>query len=69
MDGEYFSAREVARIFGVSYRTVLRWCHRGKIRAMRTPGGHYRIPMDDMPGMSRIPSSITKEEWEKADNG
>jgi excisionase family DNA binding protein len=67
MDGEYFSAREVARIFGVSYRTVLRWRRRGKILAIRTPGGHYRFPMDGMPGAGGS-SSITKEEWEKVDN-
>ncbi len=41
---EFLSRRDVARLFGVSVSTVTRWAHRGLLRTVRTPGGHYRFP-------------------------
>lgn len=38
-----YNTSEVAKIFGVSNKTVIRWATEGKIRAIRTPGGHYRF--------------------------
>jgi excisionase family DNA binding protein len=43
----YLTRREVARLFGVSTSTVTRWAQRGLIKAVRTPGGHYRFPADE----------------------
>ncbi|RLG75376.1 MAG: hypothetical protein DRO23_04105 [Thermoprotei archaeon] len=37
--------KEVALSMGVSYWTVLRMIKKGEIKALRTPGGHYRIPI------------------------
>jgi len=37
--------REVASSIGVSYWTVLRMIKRGELKALRTPGGHYRVPI------------------------
>ena len=37
--------KEVASNIGVSYWTVLRMIKRGELKALRTPGGHYRIPI------------------------
>lgn len=37
--------KEVALSIGVSYWTVLRMIKKGEIKALRTPGGHYRIPI------------------------
>jgi molybdopterin-binding protein len=28
---------------GISYPTIKQWLYRGKIQAVKTPGGHYRI--------------------------
>lgn len=36
--------REVAHVFGVTTQTVWDWINNGWIRAVRTPGGRYRIP-------------------------
>lgn len=36
--------REAALRLGISYPTVKQWLYRGKIKAVKTPGGHYRIP-------------------------
>jgi molybdopterin-binding protein len=38
------SPREAALRLGISYPTMKQWIYRGKIKAVKTPGGHYRIP-------------------------
>lgn len=38
---------DVARYCGVSRMGVLRWIRQGKLKAYRTPGGHYRIRIAD----------------------
>ena len=42
--GELLTRATVARLFGVSPSTVTRWARLGLLRAVRTPGGHYRFP-------------------------
>lgn len=37
------TAREAARMLGVSYPTVKQWILSGKLPTMPTPGGHHRI--------------------------
>ncbi len=39
---------EVARMFGVSPKTVSRWAHAGRLPAVRTPGGHRRYRRADV---------------------
>jgi molybdopterin-binding protein len=36
--------RETALRLGISYPTVKQWLYQGKLKAVKTPGGHYRIP-------------------------
>jgi excisionase family DNA binding protein len=40
---ELYTLGEVAGIFAVSYKTVLRWVTSGTLPTMRTPGGHHRV--------------------------
>ena len=40
----YLTRADVSRLFGVSPSTVTRWARLGLLRAVRTPGGHYRFP-------------------------
>jgi molybdopterin-binding protein len=42
------SPREAAKILGVSYPALKQWIYRGKIRTMKTPGGHHRIPESEI---------------------
>lgn len=35
---------EVAKLFRVDPKTVSRWANEGRIRCVRTPGGHRRFP-------------------------
>jgi len=45
---EFLSRGEVARLFGVSVSTVTRWARTGLLKAVRTPGGHYRFRADEV---------------------
>ena len=42
------SPREAALRLGISYPTMKQWLYRGKIKAAKTPGGHYRIPESEL---------------------
>jgi len=45
---ELLHAREAAQILGVSYSTLKQWIYHGKLRSVRTPGGHHRIPRREL---------------------
>jgi len=38
--------REAAMRIGISYPTLKHWILAGRIRTVKTPGGHHRIPSD-----------------------
>ncbi len=40
---ELHTPREAARRLGISYPTIKQWIYNGKLKAVKTPGGHYRI--------------------------
>ena len=46
-ESRFLSRVEVARLFGVSPSTVTRWARTGLLKAVRTPGGHYRFRADE----------------------
>ncbi len=37
------TAREAARLLGISYSTIKQWILHGKLKTVQTPGGHHRI--------------------------
>lgn len=37
-----------AELIGVSYPTVKQWIYNGKIRSVKTVGGHHRIPREEI---------------------
>ena len=39
---------EVAELMGVDAKTVSRWAKEGRLRAIRTPGGHRRFYRSDI---------------------
>ncbi|RLI87411.1 MAG: hypothetical protein DRP01_01930 [Archaeoglobales archaeon] len=43
-----FTLREAAVLLGVSYWTVYELVRKGKIRAVKTPSGRWRIPKSAM---------------------
>ncbi len=46
--GDLIRPREAARLLGVSYPTLKQWIYRGKLRSVKTAGGHHRIPLGEM---------------------
>jgi excisionase family DNA binding protein len=46
--GRFLRTREVALLFQVSERAVTDWARKGRIRSVRTPGGHRRYPASDV---------------------
>jgi putative nucleotidyltransferase with HDIG domain/excisionase family DNA binding protein len=60
------SAREAARILGVTVQTIKNYIYRGKLQSYKTPGGHHRImredifkfgPLEDRPSRDEIMES------------
>jgi putative resolvase len=51
--------KDACRLLGVSYVTLRRWIKEGKVRAVRTIGGKYRIPESEI---RRLLSGIEAEE-------
>jgi molybdopterin-binding protein len=39
---------EAADVLGISYPTIKQWIYSGKIRSVKTAGGHHRIPQDEI---------------------
>jgi excisionase family DNA binding protein len=39
--------REATTILGIGYRTLKEWIHRGKVRSIKTFGGH-RVPESEI---------------------
>lgn len=45
---ELLKPAEAAKLAGVSYPTLKQWIYKGKIRSVRTAGGHHRIARDEI---------------------
>lgn len=43
-----YRTSEVARMFNVTDRTITNWVHSGRLRAVRTLGGHLRFSAADL---------------------
>ncbi|HMF83714.1 MAG TPA: helix-turn-helix domain-containing protein [Acidimicrobiia bacterium] len=51
LDDHLLTSAEVASLFGVDRRTVVLWAKRGRIRALRTPGGQHRFRAVEIRGL------------------
>jgi molybdopterin-binding protein len=45
---ELLRLRDAAAQLKISYPTIKQWIYHGKLRAIKTPGGHYRIPQAEI---------------------
>lgn len=55
MEKRYLTTKEAAEYIGgdVSFRTIVRWIHAGKLKAFRNPSirGHWKILASDLDEM------------------
>lgn len=45
---ELLRLHDAARLVGVSYPTLKQWIYSGKIKSVKTAGGHHRIPRSEV---------------------
>lgn len=45
---ELLRLHEAAQLAGVSYPTLKQWIYNGKIKSVKTAGGHHRIPKSEV---------------------
>ncbi len=45
---DLLTPKEAAVLVAVSYPTIKQWIYSGKIRSVKTPGGHHRIPRSEV---------------------
>src|SRR5246127_1171858 len=50
--------REAANILGISYPTLKQWIYRNKIKSVKTPGGHHRVPESEIDRL--IPKNLDR---------
>lgn len=44
----FLTPRQASLRLGISYPTIKQWIYRGKLKSVKTPGGHYRIPEPEL---------------------
>jgi len=49
---EQVRLRDAAESLGISYQTLKLWIYQKKIRSVKTPGGHHRIPRSEVERLS-----------------
>jgi molybdopterin-binding protein len=54
----FFRPKDAAERIGVSYPTLKKWIYNGKIRTMKTAGGHHRIPSDEIDRLSKTAAYV-----------
>lgn len=55
METKYLTTRQAAEYIGgdVTFRTIVRWIHEGKLTAVRNPSkrGHFKVRQGDLDAM------------------
>jgi excisionase family DNA binding protein len=51
---KFYRTSEVAEAFQVSDRMVRKWCESGKVKALHTPGGEWRIPASQFADLEKV---------------
>ena len=41
---KFYPVRHACKVLGVSYPALKQWIYKGKLKTIKTPGGHHRIP-------------------------
>lgn len=57
---ELLRLHEAAELAGVSYPTLKQWIYKGKVRSVKTVGGHHRVPRDEIERLVGASSAKTR---------
>ncbi len=63
---ELLRPRDAATVLGVSYASLKQWIYKGKLRTVKTAGGHHRIPQSEID--SYLFKSLGKQPVERRAN-
>ena len=58
MTQRLLAPREAANILGISYPTLKQWIYRNKLKTVKTPGGHHRVPESEIDRL--IPKNLLR---------
>ncbi|HZS48030.1 MAG TPA: TOBE domain-containing protein [Blastocatellia bacterium] len=61
---ELYRLNDAAKLMSVSFPTLKQWIYQGKLKSVKTPGGHHRIPrseVDRLSGLSTKQSTKSKQ--------
>ncbi len=50
---ELLKLRDAAEMLNISYPTLKQWIYQGKLRSIKTPGGHHRIARTEIERLTR----------------
>jgi molybdopterin-binding protein len=56
---QLLTPRQAAEKIGISYPALKHWILAGRIRTLKTPGGHHRIPLDALENF--LPASESRQ--------
>lgn len=59
------SPEQVGQIYGVDSKTVSRWADEGRLKHIRTPGGHRRFFEDDIREKIQFSTQVTEGDKEE----
>src|SRR5690242_14071003 len=45
---EMLKPQDAAKLIGISYPTLKQWIYADKVKSVKTPGGHHRIPRSEV---------------------
>ncbi len=63
-DTERFTTGQIARHCHVTPETVANWIKAGRLKASATPGGHYRVNVNDLVRFCKLHGFEVPPEWE-----
>lgn len=59
---EMIKPQEAAKLIGISYPTLKQWIYSDKVKSVKTPGGHHRIPRSEVDRLTASQTGSAKRE-------
>ena len=60
LNGKYLSVKEASVRLSLGIETVRRYIARGTIKAIKIPGGYYRIPESELTKITQPEAQVTQ---------